>query len=111
MAAENVGAVSSVTVTVNVVVSTILSESVVVHVTVVSPNGNSCPDAGVHSTVTGRPELSVAVGLYVTATVEASGGSVAVRFMTPENAGVDWSFTGYCDCCSIFVSRVVRCGA
>ena len=40
MRGKNVGGVSSVTVTVNVVVPVLLSESVAVHVTVVSPNLN-----------------------------------------------------------------------
>ena len=93
MAAENVGAVSSVTVTVNVSLASLLLESVAVHVTVVSPNGNKCPDGGLQLTVTDWPELSVAVGLYVTAIVLESSGRVSVRSGKSEIVGAMLSVT------------------
>jgi hypothetical protein len=49
----SMGAGDGVTVTKNVVCELLLWESVAVHLTVVAPTGNTLPDPGVHTGVTG----------------------------------------------------------
>jgi hypothetical protein len=58
-----VGAMTSLTVTVNVQVPVLPDASVAVQVTVVVPTGKLEPDAGAHMTV-GVPQLSVPAGVW-----------------------------------------------
>ena len=73
-------------------------ESVAVHVTVVVPAGNTEPDGGLHTTVGGGGQLSVAVGgTYVTVAVVVNGHDTCAAFVIPAghpiNTGGCVSFT------------------
>ena len=57
------GALVSLTVTVKLAVALLPLASVAMQVTEVSPSGNSVPEAGVHTTVTGGEAVSVATGV------------------------------------------------
>ena len=72
------GGCVSFTVTVNehVVVFGVVAASLTVHVTVVTPFGNTAPDAGLHTTAPSPGQLSVAVGVVYVVTAEHRFGSV-----------------------------------
>ena len=72
--------------------------SVAVQVTVVVPTGNTDPDGGLHTTVGGGGQLSVAVGgTYVTVAVVVNGHDTCAAFVIPAghpiNTGGCVSFT------------------
>jgi len=67
--------------------------SVAVTVTSVVPMENWLPDAGTEVIVTGPPQLSVAVGVKETATVQKPIGVVAVIFAGQVTTGAVWSLT------------------
>ena len=75
------------TVTLKVQVDELPHTSVAVTVTSVVPMENWLPDAGTEVIVTGPPQLSVAVGVKETATVQKPIGVVAVIFAGQVSTG------------------------